>query len=114
MESHLVQARGWKLQPRREVDANGLATDRELFAAVPHIAERVELVIVKKCFTRLLSFLSHVAGIVGEGFRCVARLPALVLILERLRQIPVIERPKRLDSGGLQLVDEPAVKSSPF
>ena len=34
-------------------------------------------------------------------------------ILERLRQVPVVERHERLDAGGEQLVDEPVVEVEP-
>src|SRR5258708_37182816 len=51
----------------------------------------------------------HIAGIIGKRFDGVARLPS-ALVLERLRQIPVVERGKRFDAGLEQRIDEAAVE----
>src|SRR5262249_34206087 len=44
------------------------------------------------------------------GVRGGLRLPAPVLVLQSLRQVPMIERGERFDAGRLQLVDQAAVE----
>lgn len=46
----------------------------------------------------------HHVGVIGEGLQRVAVGPT-TLILQGLRQIPMIEREKRLDIGGQQAID---------
>jgi hypothetical protein len=50
--------------------------------------------------------------VLGEGLRRVADGPP-ARILERLRQVPVVERHEGLDAGSEQLVDEPVVEVEP-
>ena len=52
----------------------------------------------------------NVAGIIAERFRRFAGSPAADLVLERLRQIPVIERRVWLDAVLEQFVDEAVVE----
>ena len=52
--------------------------------------------------------LDHRLGVVGEAARGVAIRPAAG-VLERLRQVPVVERREGPDAGGEQRVDQPAV-----
>ena len=49
------------------------------------------------------------AGVLGEALGGVARRPAAG-VLQRLRQVPVVERRDRLDAALEQPVDEPAVE----
>ena len=58
--------------------------------------------------------LGHVAGVVAECLGGVARLPAADPVLERLRQVPVIQRGERLDAVGEQFVDQTIVEVEPF
>ena len=51
----------------------------------------------------------HVAGVVGEAVRGVAVRPAAPL-LERLRQVPVVQREPGQDARPEQLVDEARVE----
>ena len=51
-------------------------------------------------------------GVVGEPGGGVPGRPAAG-VLERLRQVPVVERQPRLDAVGQQLVDQPAVEVEP-
>ena len=51
----------------------------------------------------------HDLDVLGEGVHGLAHRPAPA-VLERLRQIPVIERDERLDPVGEQLVHEPVVE----
>ena len=50
----------------------------------------------------------HDRGVVGEPLGGVALRPAAG-VLERLRQVPVVERRHRLDAARQQAVDEPVV-----
>src|SRR5580704_7943341 len=55
--------------------------------------------------------LGDVAGVVGEGFRRVARLPT---VGNCLRQIPVKHRDVRLDAVRAQFIDEAIVEVEPL
>ena len=57
--------------------------------------------------------LDHRRGVVGEAVRGVAVGPAAG-VLERLRQVPVVERREGPDAGGEERVAEPAVVVEPF
>ena len=61
-------------------------------------------------FDAVAELLGHVAGVLGERVHGVLRLPAAVAVLQRLRQVPVIQRRERLDPGRQQLVDETVVE----
>ena len=74
----------------------------------------VELVDGEEVFYAVAEVLRHVAGVLGEGLRRPLGLPAAVGVLERLRQIPVVEGGKRLNAVGEQLVHEPAVEIEPL
>src|SRR5215471_1215058 len=58
--------------------------------------------------------LRDIPRIVGKRRRCVARLPSSYLVLERLRQVPVIQSGERLDAIGNEFVHKPVVKVQPF
>ena len=58
--------------------------------------------------------LGHVARVVAERLRSLARFPSADTILERLRQVPVVERGEGFDAVGEQLVDEAIVEVEPF
>ncbi len=48
-------------------------------------------------------------GVLPEPLGGLAVQPAALVVLERLRQVPVVERGHRLDAGGEQLVEQPVV-----
>ena len=52
------------------------------------------------------------AGVVGEPLRAIAVSPAAV-VLQRLRQVPVIEAKPRLDARGDDCIDQPVVERKP-
>ena len=95
----LVEAARRQLQPGR-VDADAIA----------ELDERAELVDREDVLHAIGQMLRDVARVVAERLRRVARLPAAAVVLQRLRQVPVIERRERLDAVGEQLVDEPVVE----
>src|SRR5690606_35402387 len=106
---YLVQRALLKLQSGRQLDVHGLALYRQAHAPMSHIDEVLELVEREEMAHAVAEVLRDIAGVVAEGFRRVARLPAAFL-LQRLRQIPMIKRGEGLDAGGEQLVDEPLVE----
>ena len=59
---------------------------RELADLVTEIGEADKFVSGEKMVDAIGKMLRYVTGVVGEGFRCVARLPA---VRESLREIPV-------------------------
>ena len=69
---------------------------------------------VKKWRDPVAQLRADIAGVVGKGFRRFGRLPAADAVLQRLRQIPVIERRVRLDAVGEQLVDQAVVEREPL
>ncbi len=101
---------GGSFSPGREFDARRLAAHVQLDPAVPHVHERVKLVEREEVLDAVAQLLGHVTGVVREGLGGVARLPALVLVLQRLRQVPVVERGERRDARGEQLVHQPVVE----
>ena len=95
----LVEASGRQLQSR-SVDAVRIA----------QFEERTELVDREDVLDAIGQSLRDVSGIVAERLGRVARLPAAAVVLQHLRQIPVIERGERLDAVGEQFVDQTAVE----
>jgi hypothetical protein len=69
----------------------------------------VELVDGEEVPDPVAQLLGDVAGVVGEPQRDFARLPP-PLVLEHLRQVPVIERGERLDARRQKLVDQTVVE----
>ena len=90
-----------------------LPADIEVEPLVASVHERGELVDREEVLDAVAELLGHVPGEVGErlggSFDC--QPPC---VLERLRQVPVVERHEGLDAGGEQLVDEAAVEVEPF
>jgi len=94
----LVEPAGWQLQSRRE-HAGRMAQFHERGALV----EREEVP------DPVAELFGHVAGIVRECLGGVADFPTAA-ILQRLRQVPVIERRERRDAVGDEVVEEPIVE----
>ena len=95
----LVEPSRRKLQPGR-VDAVPIA----------QFEERTELVDREDVLDAIGQSLRNESCIVSERLGRVARLPAAAVVLQHLRQIPVIQRGKGLDAVGEQLVDQAAVE----
>src|SRR5215813_1504885 len=85
-------------------------TDLHVETLVTGLYERAELINREEVLHSIAELLGDVPAIVGERFRGVLGPPPTGLVLQRLRQIPVIERGKRLDAGSLQLVYQAAVE----
>src|SRR2546423_1718424 len=73
--------------------------------AIPQLDERRELVDREEVPDAIAERFGDVAGIVGERVRGVTALPTAA-ILQRLGQVPMVERGKWLDAIGEQLVDQ--------
>src|SRR5262249_19010153 len=78
-----------------------------LIAALDERGELVDREIVLHAVAELLG---DVSAVVREGLRSVLGYPAAVLVLKRLRKIPVIERGEWLDALGAKLVGEALVE----
>jgi hypothetical protein len=78
-----------------------------------HVHERAELVDREEVPHAVAELLGDVGSVVPE---CLGRVPVLpsALVLERLRQIPVVERGERRDARRDQLVHQPVVKVEAF
>ena len=71
--------------------------------AAPRLVE-----VIQSC-TRSPSRPATTRGVVGEASAVVARRPAAA-VLQRLRQVPVVQRGPRVDARGQQRVDQPVVE----
>src|SRR5215510_57060 len=101
--THLVELPVREPRPRSTAEMNRFAAaDLHVEPLVTALDERAELVNREEVLDAIAKLPGHVAGVVGKGLRGVLRLPPAVLVLERLREIPVIERRERLDAGGFQ------------
>ena len=81
---------------------------------VSKLDESPELVDGKKMLYSIRKMFSNVTRIIAECLRGVSRLPTATVVLQRLRQIPVVEGGKRLDVVSEQFVDEEVVKVEAF
>jgi len=82
----------------------------EQAGSVTQFDERGQLVDREEILDPVAEFLTDVTGIIRKGFRSVARFPSADAVLERLRQVPVIERRERLDTVSEQLIHQAVVK----
>ena len=94
---------------RRQLESRGMDAD-----PVPQLHEGAELVDGEDVLHAVGEPLRDVAGVGGERVRGVARLPAAPTVLERLRQVPVVQGGKRLDAVREQLVDQAVVEVEPL
>ena len=90
---------------RRQLQAGRMDPD-----AVAQLDECAELVDREEVLHAIGEVLRNVTRVVGECLRRVARLPAAAVVLQRLRQIPVIQSRERLDAVREELVDQPVVE----
>src|SRR5260370_30440078 len=107
MVPDLIQLGVRQPQARREFDPPLLAVDRGFNSAMADVDEGEELVDGEEVGDAVAELRRHMAGIICKCLGGVARLPA-ASVLQRLRQIPVIERRKRFYAGFEQRIDEPA------
>src|SRR5262245_20943565 len=112
---HLVELSVREPQPWRTAEVDGFSTaDLHVDPLVAALDERPKLVDREEVLYTIAELLRHVTCVIGEGLRRVLGLPTAVLVLQRLRQIPVIQRGERLDARRLQLVDQAAVEVEPI
>src|SRR5216684_588333 len=90
-------------------DPDFLAVDHHVDPTMPDIHEREELVDREEALDPVAELPRDIAGIIGKRFGGVAGLPS-ALVLERLRQVPVVEGRKRFDAGFEQRIDQAAVE----
>jgi hypothetical protein len=86
------------------------AADLDVEPLIAPFDERRELVDREVVLHAVAEVPGYVARIFGERLRRLLRLPAPVFVVERLRQVPVVQRHERFDAGGEELVDEPLVE----
>ena len=79
--------------------------------AVAQFDNRIDLVDREKVFDPVAQPGADIAGVIGKGFCGVGGFPAADVVLQRLRQIPVVERREWLDIVGEQFVGEAVVES---
>src|SRR5262245_13292532 len=108
---HLIEFAVGQLQTWRAAEVHGLAaTDLDIKSLVSAFDEGTKLVDREEVLQAIAEFLGHETRVIGKRLRGVLRLPASVLVVERLGEIPVIQRSERLDPGRLQLVGQAAVE----
>jgi hypothetical protein len=84
--------------------------DCRVDSLIAGLHERGELVDREVVLHPVAELFGNETRVVGERLRRFGRLPTAVLVLQRLRKIPVVQRHERLDAGGEELVDEPVVE----
>jgi hypothetical protein len=77
--------------------------------AVAQLGERAHLIHRHEVLAAAGKFACRVSGIVGEGLGRIAILPASA-VLQRLRQIPVVERAEGLNASFEQSVHQPLIE----
>src|SRR5690606_34302501 len=80
---------------------------------ISSFSEGAKLVDGKEMMNPVAEFFCYITGVVGKRFCGIATLPS-TFILQRLWQIPMVERSKRLNTGCHQFVGEPIVKIEAF
>src|SRR5687767_7794292 len=88
---------------------------RSVYAnSVPQLDERAELIDREKVFHSIRKTLGNITGIIAERLRGIARLPTTAVVLQRLRQVPVIESGKWLNVVSEQFIDQAVVEIETF
>ncbi len=90
------------------------AADLHVESLVATLHERGELVDGEVVFHAVAELSGDIASVVPERPGRLLRLPAAVPVLERLRQVPVVERGERLDASREQFINEAAVEVYPL
>src|SRR5258708_37324505 len=90
-------------------DPDLLAVDRHLGPTMAYIHEREELIDREETRDPVAKLPRDVAGIIRKRFGGVAGLPS-ALVLQRLRQVPVVKGRKQFDAGFEQRTDHAAVE----
>ena len=80
--------------------------DLDVGALVALLDEGGELVDGEVVPDPVPELLGHMAGVVGERLGRVGRLPAAVVVLEGLGQVPVVQGGEGLDPGAPEFVDQ--------
>ncbi len=107
--SRLVQLRRREMEPRGVFDPDDLALDRLLETSIPDVDERMELVHREEVRDPVAELLGDEPGVVRERLGGVSGSPPST-VLQRLWQVPVVQRRERLDPRREQLVDQAAVE----
>src|SRR5262245_17590575 len=103
MVAHLIQVPELQRQAGGYMQLEGFSLNDRLQSAMAHVCELLEFVDGEEIPDAIAEILGDVSGILAKGFCGIPGLPAS-LVLQRLRQVPVVERREGLDFRGLQLV----------
>src|SRR5258708_35468812 len=90
-------------------DPDLFAVDRHLGPTMAYIDEGEELIDREETRDPVAKLPRDIAGIIRKRFGGVAGLPS-ALVLQRLRQVPVVKGRKRFDAGFEQRIDQAAVE----
>src|SRR6202035_3571265 len=85
------------------------AVDDDVESPVADIHEREEFVDREEIPGAVAELSCDIAAVIRKRLGGVARLPA-ALVLQRLRQVPVIERGEGFDGGFEQCIDQAAIE----
>src|SRR4029453_11276849 len=103
-----------EVQSGRGFEADDFASNLRFGAAVSLFDKGAELVDREVVLHSVAELVGDVPAVVAERLRRVFGPPAAVLVLQRLREIPVIERDERLDPVCAQLVGQALVEVDAF
>src|SRR5689334_17559530 len=82
--------------------------------AVTNLDKRAKLIDREDVFDAIAETRRDVSRVVAESLRSLTSFPTAKTILQRLRQVPVVERRVRLNAVREQLVNESIVKIETF
>ena len=78
-----------------------------------HVHETVTFIRRKVIFDAVAKLGDYVAGVIGKGTCCIARLPA-AFVLQGLRQIPMVECQEGLNAGSKEFINQATVEIHSF
>src|SRR4029450_10968233 len=107
---NLVHLAEPEVQSGRGLEADDFASNLRFGAAVSLFDKGAELVDREVVLHPVAELVGDVPAVIAEPLRRVFGPPAAVLVLQRLREIPVIERDERLDLPCAQLVGQALVE----
>src|ERR1700687_1064646 len=105
----LVQLCVRQPQTRRKFDPDLLAVNHGLDPAVADIHDGEELIDREVALGAVAELPRDIAGIVGKRVGGIASMPA-ALVLQRLRQVPVIEGRKGFDAGFEKRIEKAVIE----
>jgi len=111
---HLIERPVFKQDAGSPHQAHRLALYMQFDAAIRGLGDLLELVDREEVAHPVAETFRHHASVFSERLRGLGGLPAAVFVLKRLWEVPVIQRRKRLDARGLQLVHQTVVEVEPF